>query len=68
MAVAAAPWNSTGFAKDGARFERPGRATMVFQHVGERFLCVHSHMSLNRGVPQESFAMRDVKAWPPGMP
>jgi hypothetical protein len=26
-------------------------------------LCVHSHMSLNRGVPQQSHASRPVKAW-----
>ena len=67
MAVAVAPWTSTGYGRDGARFDRPGRATMVFQRTGGAWLCVHSHMSLNRGVPQESHADRPVAAWPPGM-
>lgn len=67
MATAAAPWTSTGLSRDGTRFDRPGRATMVFQKTAGGFLCIHSHMSLNRGVPQESFADRAVKAWPPGM-
>ena len=62
MAVVIAPWTSTGFHPDGARFERPGRATMVFHRAGGEWLCVHSHMSLNRGVPQQSFASRPVKA------
>ena len=67
MAVAVAPWASTGYGRNGARFDRPGRATMVFQHTGDGWLCVHSHMSLNRGVPQDSHADRPVAAWPPGM-
>jgi ketosteroid isomerase-like protein len=67
MAVAAAPWTSTGYGPDSTRFDRPGRATMAFRKNGSVYLCVHSHMSLNRGVPQESFGTRAVKAWPPGM-
>ena len=62
MAVVIAPWNSTGYQTDGTAFDRPGRATMVFHKSDGRWLCVHSHMSLNRGVPQESFADRPVKA------
>jgi len=34
MAVAVTPWTSTGFHREGARFDRPGRATMVFQREG----------------------------------
>ena len=63
MAVVIAPWTSTGYAPDQSRFERPGRATMVFSHGSGGWLCVHSHMSLNRGVPQSSHADRPVKAW-----
>ena len=48
---------------DGSPFPRPGRATMVFSRHGDGWLCVHSHMSLNRGVPQTSHADRPVKAW-----
>ncbi len=63
MAVAVAPWTSTGYHQDGTTFDRPGRATMVFEKTRDRWLCVHSHMSLNRGVPQQSHARRPVKAW-----
>jgi ketosteroid isomerase-like protein len=62
MAVVIAPWTSTGFHADGTTFERPGRATMVFHRGDGRWLCVHSHMSLNRGVPQASYGTRPVKA------
>ena len=63
MATVVVPWTSTGYHKDGSRFDRPGRATMVFRRSDAGWLCVHSHMSLNRGVPQESHADRPVKAW-----
>ncbi|MFC0408456.1 YybH family protein [Roseomonas elaeocarpi] len=63
MAVVLAPWTSTGYGPDQTSFDRPGRATMVFSHGPEGWLCVHSHMSLNRGVPQSSHADRPVKAW-----
>ena len=62
MATVLAPWTSTGYGPDGTPFDRPGRATMVFARSGAEWLCVHSHMSLNRGVPQQSFANRPVKA------
>ena len=62
LATVIAPWTSTGYHPDGTPFPRPGRATMVFSRTGDRWLCVHSHMSLNRGVPQTSHANRPVKA------
>ena len=62
MAVAVTPWTSTGYAEDGTEFDRPGRATMVFARDGGAWRCVHSHMSLNRGVPQASHGKRAVKA------
>ncbi|HWK43784.1 MAG TPA: nuclear transport factor 2 family protein [Stellaceae bacterium] len=62
MATVIAPWASTGYHPDGATFDRPGRATMVFNNVDGAWLCTHSHMSLNRGVPQTSHADRPVKA------
>jgi ketosteroid isomerase-like protein len=62
MVIIVAPWTSTGFHQDGTRFERPGRATMIFHGQPDAWLCVHSHMSLNRGVPQSSHANRPVKA------
>jgi len=63
MAVVISPWTSTGYHADGRPFPRPGRATLVFSKIGDGWLCTHSHMSLNRGVPQTSHADRPVKAW-----
>jgi ketosteroid isomerase-like protein len=63
MATVLAPWTSTGYNPDGTPFDRPGRATMVFTKFPDGWLCTHSHMSLNRGVPQASHANRPVKAW-----
>ena len=63
MAVAIAPWTSTGFHEDGTSFDRPGRATIVLARQPDgRWLGVHSHMSLARGVPQDSDGKRPVKA------
>jgi ketosteroid isomerase-like protein len=61
MVVVLAPWTSAGFHPDCTPFDRPGRATMVFHYTDVGWRCVHSHMSLNRGVPQESHANRPVK-------
>jgi ketosteroid isomerase-like protein len=57
MAVGLVLWTSTGFGEDGQPFERPGRTTGVFVRsaVGEEWRCVHTHVSLARGVPQQSF-------------
>ncbi len=62
MAVVVTPWTSTGYHQDGTTFDRPGRATMIFNLLDGAWLCTHSHMSLNRGVPQTSHADRPVKA------
>src|SRR4051812_44863297 len=62
MATVIAPWTSTGYHQDGSAFERPGRATMVFNKIDCAWLCTHSHMSLTRGVPQPSYGDRPVKS------
>ena len=62
MAIVVSPWTSTGYYPDMTPFDRPGRATMVFSMLDGAWLCTHSHMSLNRGVPQTSHANRPVKA------
>ena len=52
-----ATWSSTGRrARDGAHFERHGRATFILQHRDDRWVALHSHFSLNpRGVgPDET--------------
>ena len=57
MAAGLVLWTSTGFAEDGSEFQRPGRTTGIFVRsaVGEDWLCIHTHVSLARGVPQQSF-------------
>jgi ketosteroid isomerase-like protein len=57
QAVGLVLWTSTGFAEDGAPFARPGRTTGVFSRtaIGETWRCIHTHVSLARGVPQQSF-------------
>lgn len=63
MAVAVTPWTSIGWNPDGSEFDRPGRATIVLQKQPDgRWVGVHSHMSLGRGVPQDSHGNRPVKA------
>ena len=63
MATVIAPWTSVGFHPDGARFDRPGRATITLARQEDgRWLGVHSHMSLQRGVPQDSHGDRPVRA------
>ncbi len=62
LVVVIAPWTSTGFSPDGKPFPRPGRATLVLRRSEDEWQVVHSHMSLHRGVPQESFADRPIKA------
>ncbi|MBY0337533.1 MAG: nuclear transport factor 2 family protein [Acetobacteraceae bacterium] len=65
MAIAIAPFTSTGYHPDGTPFDRPGRTTLVMvpNPAGpEAWVAVHSHMSLAKGVPPDSHARRPVKA------
>ena len=43
---AACPWDSRGTRPDGTTFERPGRATVILVHDGERWRAAHTHFSL----------------------
>jgi ketosteroid isomerase-like protein len=56
-AVGMAVWQSDGFYPNGDPFDRPGRTTVVLgrQKVGDPFVAVHTHMSLFRGTPDQSF-------------
>lgn len=59
-AFALLTFDSTGIAGDGAKFPRPGRVTVIFgrgEPEGE-WKAVHTHLSLNRGVPQLSHGQR----------
>jgi ketosteroid isomerase-like protein len=42
----AAGWRSEATDQDGRRFSRPGRATFILARRDGRWLCVHSHVSL----------------------
>jgi ketosteroid isomerase-like protein len=56
QAVVIVSWASTGIGPDGARFDRPGRATVVLVRdaVGAPWRGTHTHFSLGRGVPDRS--------------
>jgi ketosteroid isomerase-like protein len=60
LAYALVAFDSEGIAEDGSRFPRPGRATLVLGREGPSspWRAVHSHFSLNRGVPQRSHGRR----------
>ncbi len=45
QAWVAVPWDSQG-QRDGEWFDRPGRATIILERRGGRWLAVHSHFSL----------------------
>ena len=42
----AAGWRSEATGPDGMSFTRPGRATFILARRDNRWLCVHSHVSL----------------------
>ena len=50
-------WNSKGYKKNGNSFKRNGRATVVLKrsNLDNSWKGIHTHFSLNRGIPQESF-------------
>ena len=50
-------WDSTGYKNDGNSFERTGRATVTLKRdsLNPNWKGIHTHFSLNRGVPQQSF-------------
>lgn len=55
MAWGMVPWTSTGFDASGARYDRPGRATIAMERRNDEWLAVHSHFSLNPGTPPRTF-------------
>ena len=57
MAVGMGVWQSDGFYPNGDAFERPGRTTVLLgrKKVGDPFIATHTHMSLFRGTPDQSF-------------
>ncbi|MEX2127415.1 MAG: DUF4440 domain-containing protein [Xanthobacteraceae bacterium] len=64
MAVGAAVFRSTGFHKDGSRFDRPGRVTASLMRtgLGTPWLATHTHVSLKPGTPAPSYGNRPEAA------
>lgn len=56
LAVAAIRWSSKGIGEDGARFDRPGRATVVFRRAAgdDAWRALHTNIALDPGVPLRS--------------
>ena len=56
-AVGMGVWQSDGYHPNGDRFDRPGRTTVTLgrKAVGDPFVATHTHMSLFRGTPEQSF-------------
>ena len=50
-------WTSLGYYQDGITFDRSGRATVTLKRssLNSEWKGIHTHFSLNRGVPQQSF-------------
>jgi ketosteroid isomerase-like protein len=62
FAVGVVVWDSIGFHQDGTAYPRPGRATVAFRRAGPDapWKGFHTHLSLNRGVPQRSYGKPDA--------
>ena len=60
QAVAVVGWTSIGIDRDGNRFDRPGRATVVLarESIDKPWLGLHTHFSLARDVPQSTHGVR----------
>ena len=56
-------WNSVGYSKQGKSFERTGRATVILKKLNKSsdWKGIHTHFSLNRGIPQKSFGNFNYK-------
>ena len=57
MAAGMGVWQSDGYYLNGDHFDRPGRTTVTLARlaVGDPFVATHTHMSLFRGTPEQSF-------------
>jgi len=56
-AIGMGVWTSDGFYPNGDRFDRGGRATVGLgrKKIGDPFVATHTHLSLNRGTPDQSY-------------
>jgi ketosteroid isomerase-like protein len=51
FSIIAATWRSEGQTGRGGWYERRGRATLILEDNSQGLLCVHSHFSMEPGVP-----------------
>jgi ketosteroid isomerase-like protein len=63
QAVGMGVFDSTGYRQDGNPYDRPGRATVVLVRAGAEsgWLAQHTHLSLFRDVPTQSFKSKTEK-------
>lgn len=54
-------WRSTGFDAEGRPFERPGRATVIFERGQGEWRALHTHFSLFPGTPPRTFGPKGVR-------
>jgi ketosteroid isomerase-like protein len=52
-------WDSLGYQKGGKSYKRSGRASVVLKRLSldDSWKGIHTHFSLNRGVPQKSYGI-----------
>jgi ketosteroid isomerase-like protein len=63
-AIGLGVWDSTGYDREGCAYDRPGRATVGLKRatVEQDFVAVHTHFSLFRDIPTQSFKSKPEKA------
>jgi ketosteroid isomerase-like protein len=63
QAVGMGVFDSTGYRQDGTPYDRPGRATVVLtrDRIASPWLASHTHLSLFRDVPTQSFKSKPEK-------
>jgi ketosteroid isomerase-like protein len=62
-AIGMGVFDSTGYHPDGMVYARPGRTTAAFSRgaIGEDWIAEHTHMSLFRDVPSQSYGTAAVR-------
>jgi ketosteroid isomerase-like protein len=63
QAVGMGIFDSTGYRQDGTPYDRPGRATVLLgrERVGAGWQALHTHLSLFRDVPTQSYKHKPEK-------
>lgn len=51
LALIAATWHSDGRSNKDGWYERRGRVTLILENSGQTLLCIHTHFSMEPGVP-----------------